>query len=442
MKYLLLLILLPVFLFAQDGWDNSKWKAMEFYDNGQRVEAQDRYILDIKCFEDGTCYATGTYKSLYIEVYKLDSEKERWNRVYDGYWGDPFEIPEKDWPDLVYNPLFINLLSDSTVFIYYGNTTIISIFNFRTGEYDSTNIKPAYAFMNAELNKNGYGMASIANFIYTTKNYWKDYIHKDIEFHSSAFKVPIKVIEDTVFALADYDDGKCYFTTSENGEVWKRFYVGNFYPLGIYFMNSEIGFISGGVLDDNHTTESNDIYKTTDGGKSWYKVLSHFYKPKSFGIVNILMLKDKYGVATTEANIIYTSNDGGESWKLGEVDTILPGYLHTHLYKGKEECYIVGPSEDVYSYDLKLLGITSVPIYKYKPLSVYPNPVRNELNIGSGNLIKGFYELKLFSSTSKLIMSKKVYIDNGFKFDLDVPTGTYYLLLEGDNYYYSKIVKE
>jgi hypothetical protein len=58
------------------------------------------------------------------------------------------------------------------------------------------------------------------------------------------------------------------------------------------------------------------------------------------------------------------------------------------------------------------------------------------------NKSQGLYDIKVFSIGGKLAFSKKAFLDKDFKLNIDVPTGTYYILLEGNEYFYSKIVKE
>jgi hypothetical protein len=439
MKYLLLFIAIPTILFSQQ-WDNRKWETLELYSKNEKLVMRDRVILDIKCYEDGDCYAVGTYQALYLEVFKYDYSNNIWQLIYDGNW-DAFNTPEEEWPDIIDQPMSANILSDTTIFIYYYNTAMINIFNFITEEYDTTHYEPAYPFGDAILEENGYGMASVGNFVYTTTNNWVDYKYKDIEFPSSAYNVPIKILYDNRFTIADYDHGKCYFTVSSDGLEWERFLVGEFYPNSIYFIDKNIGFITGGVINAGDSKDD-AIYKTTDGGNSWYEVLNQYNQPASWGIYDIVMVKDQYGIATSKTGLVYNSTDQGETWEFDILNQVEKSIFPSYLMSENKTCYMILPKQGLLSYDENLFGITSVPVYNYKSLSVYPNPVESELNFYDNYSIQGLYNLRIFSADSKLVIDKKVFIENGFKINLDLPSGTYYILLEGDEYFYSKIIKE
>lgn len=438
MKYFLLLIAIPTLMFSHE-WDNDKWEIIELYSNTEKLSMQDRVILDLKCFEDGSCLAVGMYQALFLEVFKYDDSNKNWQRIHDGNW-DPFKTPEEEWPDIIDQPSSANILSDSTIFIYYYKTPMINIFNFITQGYDTTHYEPAYPFGDAILEENGYGMASVGNFVYTTTNSWLDYTSKDIEFPSSAYNVPIKVLKDNRFSIADYDHGKCYFTVSTNGVEWQRYLVGDFYPNRIYFIDDEIGFITGGKLNEGDTKDDM-IYKTTDGGINWYEVLNQYNQP-SWGIYDIIITGDKYGIATSKAGIIYNSTDQGETWEFDILKQVEQTVFPTYLTLEKNSCYMMIPKQGLLSYGLDLFGITSVPVYKFKEVGVYPNPVKSELYISDNDKIRGFYNLKLYSTESRLVIEKKVFIDDSFKLKLNIPSGIYYILLEGDEYFYSKIIKE
>lgn len=113
------------------------------------------------------------------------------------------------------------------------------------------------------------------------------------------------------------------------------------------------------------------------------------------------------------------------------------------LSTGDSKIYLLSRRNGIYSYDVGLLGITSVPFYKYKEIESYPNPFVNEIIIAGDNLKAGQYQVNVYSVDSKLVYSTEKFIENDTRIDLDIPNGSYYLLLESDNdYYYKKIVKE
>ena len=436
MKYLLLFIAIPTILFSQK-WDNDKWENYDFYKDGKLLE-QGRYYEDVVCFDED-CYAVTLREGYDVQVFKLNLDLKRWDIVYDGSW-DPFNTPEEEWPDIIEQPRGARIIDDSTIFIYYKDEPMFNIFNFVEDKYDTIHYTPKYATRNADIDSDGFGIADPGGYTITTTDFWKTYKYTELDFPSSAFDQPMKVYYKR-YMIGDYDNGKCYFLSSYNGEDWERVPVGNFYPFGIYFIDSLTGFICGGT---SNIGDSKDdvIYKTIDGGKSWYEVLNKYQETVSWGIYDISFVGNKYGVATSHVSLIYTTTDGGENWEYDELSQVNKSVYLSFTESNGNKFFLLNANQGILSYDAELFGITSVPVYNYKSLSVYPNPVKSELNFYDNNSIQGLYNLRIFSADSKLVIDKKVFIENGFRINIDLPSGTYYLLLEGDEYFFTKIIKE
>lgn len=438
-KLLLLLSLLPLSLYTQE-WDHSNWAHSDFYRDGKLLGPGSMMVLDVKCFGDKGCYALTMFALSNIEVFKFNEELQRWNEVYNGRW-DPFHTPESEWPDIIAQPTGGNILNDSTIFIFYKDNKMFNIFNFKTEEYDT--IQFHYdIIMDAKLKNNGYGIASTGNQVYTTKNNWRNYHYLILEYPSSAWRTPIEILPDYRFAIVDYYGGNCYFTVSQDGVKWDRHLVGNFYPVQIRFINKNIGFVMGGRIKNKDEPFHYDVIsKTTDGGLSWNKVVDQYNDP-SYGIQDLVFYGDSVGIAISQYNTVYTTLDQGKVWKLSKVEQIESHIFDAKLDTGDGKFYLLPYGQGIFSYDIELLGLTSVPIYLYKPLEVFPNPFVSNLIISGDDLQMGKYQLKLFSDTGKLILSQEQYIQSGTTLNLDVPSGAYYLLLEGDNYYYKRLIKE
>jgi hypothetical protein len=372
-------------------------------------------------------------------VFKLNLDFKRWDIVYDGSW-DPFNTPEEDWPDIYQQPRGIRIIDDSTIFIYYINDAFFNIFNWVKDEYDTIHYSPKYGTRNADINPNGYGIADPGGYTIITTDFWETYKNVKLDFPSSAFDNPMKVFFQR-FMIGDYYNDTCYFLSSYNGDDWERVQVGKFYPFSIYFIDEKTGFICGGI---SNAGDSRDdvIYKTTDGGNSWYEVLNQYNQPASWGIYDVSFVGNKYGVATSKVGRIYTTIDGGENWEyseLNQVDKTI--YLSTTESSGNK-LFVLNANQGILSYDATLLGITSVPFFKYKELTAYPNPFVNSINIQSDAVTTGEYIIKIYDVNSELVYEDIRFIGNELKLNLELPTGAYFLLLEGEDYYYKKIIRE
>jgi photosystem II stability/assembly factor-like uncharacterized protein len=83
----------------------------------------------------------------------------------------------------------------------------------------------------------------------------------------------------------------------------------------LHFPNDSIGFYGGSVKRTSEDFRDVVIWKTTDGGKSWHKVLDH-YNWGSWGAEDLAMRDSLYGIIASRPDRLYETFDGGESWEL------------------------------------------------------------------------------------------------------------------------------
>ena len=211
----------------------------------------------------------------------------------------------------------------------------------------------------------------------------------------------------------------------------------------IYFKNNNIGYIAGQRPQSDKETSDDVIYKTYDGGLNWEKVLDQYNEPGSWGLFGITFINENIGIATSKTGLLYTTTDQGITWIYDEMDQVDQDIFITEVYSSKDRIFLLNNSiTNMYVYDAGLLGITSVPIYNYKELNVYPNPFISSINFNMEGVHGGTYNIKIFNSNSELVFQENVYVSEGSQLNTDLPAGVYFLLLEGNEYYYKKIIKE
>ncbi|MBV7439822.1 fibronectin type III domain-containing protein [Weeksellaceae bacterium TAE3-ERU29] len=102
-----------------------------------------------------------------------------------------------------------------------------------------------------------------------------------------------------------------YYKTTDFGDNWFYLSSVNHYShsTGLYFVNEKIGYSIGGGPNSN----SGDIFKTTDGGKSW-KRLSVFIDE---GISSVFFIDENTGFISGgfNQNKLIKTTDGGNTWK-------------------------------------------------------------------------------------------------------------------------------
>lgn len=432
-------MLIAASLVAQD-WDHSEWQEYKLYKDGELIDWGSRYWQDVKCF-DGDCYALSFNLLFSPEVFRLDKQNNKWDMVFDGNW-DPFNTPEKDWPEIIYPTHTGIILTDSSVLISYNNTFMINKLNWKHNTNDTMELPSVDRPDFIDFHKNGMGIMSTGSYAYYTFDNWNTIESHHFTFPASDLLAPT-VISNDKFYVADYDNGDGYIMISSDGKIWDRYFVGEFHVFDIHFIDENIGFLVGSRFKEGNDTSDDVIYKTSDGGFTWNKVLDQYNEPGSWGLYGISFINDSIGIATSKTAMLYTTTNQGESWDYVEMAQLEKDIYTASVEALGERVFLLNNNiTNMYIYDATLLGITSVPFFKYKELIASPNPFVNSINIPSDAVTTGEYKIKIYDVNSELVYEDVRFISGELKLNLELSTGAYFLLLEGEDYYYKKIIRE
>jgi photosystem II stability/assembly factor-like uncharacterized protein len=101
---------------------------------------------------------------------------------------------------------------------------------------------------------------------------------------------------------------KTLWFTADGGQSWDRTHFPDYHLLSVYFINADIGFLSG--QDEEYLDL---ILRTEDGGQNWYK--ASFDSIYNSAIVEVEFYNKKigYGIGFER---IYRTEDGGKNWQL------------------------------------------------------------------------------------------------------------------------------
>lgn len=107
--------------------------------------------------------------------------------------------------------------------------------------------------------------------------------------------------------------------TVDGGQSWTPLntgttFIGTSNLLGLHFVNNNIGFASGGNLQENQSY----ILKTTDGGITWIR-LSPPNNGVTYSAIQFLNSEVGYavgGYATSSSGYIIKTIDGGNTWSV------------------------------------------------------------------------------------------------------------------------------
>lgn len=437
MKYILLLIVIPTLLFSQE-WDDSYWEKVPIYKNGQEIDFNDYRIADAKCFGD-ECIMVLNNSYLFTEIFKSTDGGETWNSIYD----TSFDIETGEFPDwfVPYNPGLTEIQStEKVIFTYDDKNGILNKFDLKTFENDTSfKLKTTNDIKNISTNSNGYGIAAHGVTYFLTKDHWET-----ADLHTTNSISELLVTEENEFFNINIEqsDTSSILSKSLNGVDWEEYRIGNGVIQEIYKFSDSL-FWAGGIKVFEDLKKRRDIiYKSTDGGETWN--LQH--EDSSFigwSIRDINFINTEIGIALTPLEVYYTTSNGGENWVKQQraYDPKAVAINNTFLSK-KYLFQFVGLS-GLYKYDLSLLSITSVPLNEYKTIKTYPSPFVNRFKLDAVDVPSGNYTLKLHSLNGDIVMSRKIDIPNQIDIETNLPTGSYFLVLENEkNHYFQKIIKE
>jgi len=192
------------------------------------------------------------------------------------------------------------------------------------------------------------------------------------------------------------------------------------------------------------TTSNVDMYMTTDGGQNWevvynQKVREVWFSPFTNGHIAGAI----HSIGTEPAQLVY-STDGGANWTLipSEIIDYANSYSMDYIFSEDEVViYIATLDLGLVSYTIDLSPTLSSPLPSYvrKDLKVYPNPVKDIVNIVTDS--ESPKHIAIYSTNGSLILkvpfSKSIDIS-------ELQSGIYFLkvITEENHNYIKRIIKK
>jgi photosystem II stability/assembly factor-like uncharacterized protein len=143
------------------------------------------------------------------------------------------------------------------------------------------------------------------------------------------------------------------YKTNNSGETWQKLNSGTTLHLfSVYFINENIGFISGQAMNDcldDDCDKGSVFLKTTNGGETWTKKLFEDYVSiKSLHFFNELIglaLIYTPDIPNSRDYYIAKTEDGGDSWEFIDL-AIKPAY--DKFYCVDNIVFIAGENQKIY----------------------------------------------------------------------------------------------
>lgn len=122
---------------------------------------------------------------------------------------------------------------------------------------------------------------------------------------------------DFVNSQKGWASGSCLVSTNDGGKTWKKVKLPRWMDkIEVKFLNESIGYVAGsiGVRDrkTDITTYGIEIYKTTDGGKTWRKSYSD---KTSIEPWKMITPDENTALVIVNGNILLRTENGGKSWQ-------------------------------------------------------------------------------------------------------------------------------
>ena len=198
------------------------------------------------------------------------------------------------------------------------------------------------------------------------------------------------------YATVAYDT---VYKTTNGGLNWAAINLGgtsNLWTSGVWFFNSQTGFVGGGVYPSN----SGELFKTTNGGANW-QLITNLY-----AIAKIQFIDNTYGYSlasndTAGSGRLINTTNGGSNWSVvNNASDSLNGMHFISTSLG----YAVGVRGRIlrYGFPIGISNIsTEIPL-KFSLSQNYPNPfnpttkIRFDIaNVGQASLL---VTLKIFDA--------------------------------------------
>ncbi|MFH1052170.1 MAG: hypothetical protein V1779_14725 [bacterium] len=298
---------------------SSDWKLINDFEGSS--------VKSITCTDSNNCFLLNQ-RTWYTKLYKSSNQGVTWDSVFQS---DPFK---EEYPFLVNAASGVSPTPDYYFIAMWdcavlkkstdGGKTFKRIY-LDTCDYDY--LKHLYEFTMYDTN---YGFGESDDFLYITKDGWETFekvqINSNQEWYYSPFFIDSNTIVMTYFSYAIRNLGKGmaflkYNITKENWDT-VSFFVRDSPDYediieSIDFVDDTLGYGCGWSYTENDSGYYDIIYKTTNGGYNWNRILKELNLPKD-GLAKIKFHDNKNGVAAGMYKKIYITNDGGETWVLSE----------------------------------------------------------------------------------------------------------------------------
>lgn len=216
----------------------------------------------------------------------------------------------------------------------------------------------------------------------------------------------------------------------------------------IYFLNDSLGFGSVQIFFGT----SKRVLKTLDGGKSWNTLTVIENDTSDFTFQAVGFVNDSLGWVGGWGDGVYQTIDGGLSWELLLIVSNYNRFFPVSpnlAYASGNRLYRYTDSLSINVPDTTGIVLSShFQNHRRNQLVIYPNPVKETLNIELNLLVRTFVDLRIYDlrGTTLEIISRREMQAGSYILNRDVrylKSGTFIVGLKtSEGYYFNKVIVE
>lgn len=382
-----------------------------YIENGENIPG---VVYDIQCLDSTDCVATAYDNTGKINVQPYLIKSTDGGRS----WKVIFKMP-------VYITYACNFAYPSKNHIYVA-TNYGTIFRITEGgeKYDTTVVVYYEKYPSGpdvrsiSMSDSLHGIATNENRIWITNDGWKTFrtiTRQQLNWEWTNSGAPGRrcYAFDSLNFLVTFlkrDSGVRVMglaRTTDGGKTWKEIPM-DIMPQTIYFQNSKMGWAVGGRWLGIGDQSADVIYKTTDGGFTWTKVLDEEIFPK-FGLLDIDFLDSLRGYAVGAWGKVLVTYSGGNTWYLrpfhfeaSNAPTMTCAFAGRNLLIGTYG-YGLWLWEDpvILSFD-ESEGKNAFQTF------VYPNPFSESVNLRINTFTTELIEVEFYDSMGNLVERRQI----------------------------------
>lgn len=212
---------------------------------------------------------------------------------------------------------------------------------------------------------------------------------------------------------------------------WSQYNIGEKLSYGeekkclidISFVNNNLIYACGFQPTGRANFSKDLIWKTTDRGKTWVKLLDKFNEP-GFGLRRISFRDENHGVAVGNWGKTLETTDGGESWFQYPIQDEMVSISSEVTWAGE---YAIFAAANVGFFRLET--VTEVEeLSSDDKFRVYQSGRNLEVAINDGS--HSIYSFQLYNNSGQRLLTRSVASSYGFVFEpvelMDLDNGVYY----------------